>query len=44
MFEILVQICQILGVEYDRDYLKELSDCEKMGYLLNQIYKFLGGK
>lgn len=41
----LIQICQILGVVYDENYLNSLSDdCAKIDYLLNQIRKFLGGE
>ena len=40
----MIQICVILGVVYDENYLNSLNDdCEKVNYLLNQIYKYLGG-
>jgi len=42
---ILIQICQILGAEFDSNYLNSIKDdCKKIEYLLNQIYKFLGGE
>ena len=45
VYEILVDICEILGVKYDDNYLNSLNDeCDKMSYLLNQIYKYLGGE
>jgi len=43
--DILIRICQILGVVFDESYLNSLDgDCKKIDYLLNQIYKFLGGE
>ena len=45
MVDILIQICVILGVNYDENYLNSLNDdCQKIEYLLNQIYKYLGGE
>jgi len=42
---VLIDICDILGVVYDLNYLNSLKDdCKKIEYLLNQIYKFLGGE
>jgi len=42
---ILLQICVILGVEFDENTLKSIKDeCEQVKYLLNQIYYFLGGE
>jgi len=42
---ILLQICVILGVEFDENILKSIEDeCEQIKYLLNQIYYFLGGE
>jgi len=42
---ILINICNILGVIYDEDKLNSFKDyCEKVNYLLFEIYKFLGGK
>ena len=41
---LLKKICNILGVVYDDDYLNSLGECEKMLYLLEQIYRFLGGE
>ena len=41
----MIQICVILGVNYDENYLNSLNDdCQKIEYLLNQIYKYLGGE
>ena len=42
--ESLLKICQVLGVVYDDNYLSSLGECEKMLYLLDEIYKFLGGE
>ena len=45
VYEILVDICEILGVDYDENILNSKSDlCDKVDYLLNQIYKYLGGE
>lgn len=44
MVDKLISICNILGVSFDSDYLSSLgSDCDKVDYLLNQIFNFLGG-
>ena len=40
----LIDICNILGCEYDVDYLNSLSDCQRVNYLLSQIYRYLGGQ
>ena len=41
----MISICNILGVEYDVDYLDSLEDvCKKLEYLLSKVYEFLGGK
>ncbi|WP_434658479.1 hypothetical protein [Sulfurimonas sp. NW9] len=39
----LLNICNILGVSYDSNFGGALSDCDRMEYLLKQIYIFLGG-
>ena len=45
MVDILIDICNILGAKFDINYLNSLKDeCEKIDYLLKQIYKFLGGE
>ena len=45
MVDVLLRICFILGVKFNRVYLNSLEDdCKKIEYLLNQIYFFLGGK
>jgi len=42
--DILIEICKLLGVVYNDGYLNSIDgDCEKIEYLLKQIYKFLGG-
>ena len=43
MVDILLNICNLLGCKYDVSYLNSLDDCKKVNYLLNQIYKYLGG-
>ena len=44
MADVLITICSLLGCEYDSNYLSSLNDdCKKVNYLLNQIYKYLGG-
>ena len=41
---ILLQICVILGVEVNENELNSIKgECDKLRYLLNQIYYFLGG-
>jgi len=37
----VLDICNILGVKYDLSGFSE--DCDKLEYLLNQIYFFIGG-
>ena len=44
MLDSLIKICDILGVVYDDSYLNALSECDKIQYLLGEIYKFLGGE
>jgi hypothetical protein len=45
MVEKLIMICDVLGVDYCYDYLNSLDNvCDKIDYLLNQIYKYLGGE
>ena len=45
MVDILIRICNILGVNYDVKYFSSLKDnCKRIEYLLNQIYKYLGGE
>jgi len=42
---VLIEICNLLGVDYNENYLNSLNDdCKKIEYLLNCIYKFLGGR
>ena len=44
-YELLKDICDILGVDYNNEVLLHIDDiCDKVLYLLEQIYKFLGGK
>ena len=45
MINTLIKICDFLGVSYDENYLNSFdSDCKKFEYLLDCIYKFLGGE
>jgi len=42
--DVLIDICFLLGVVYDENQLNVLSnECDKVEYLLNQIYIYLGG-
>jgi hypothetical protein len=41
MLNVLIQICQKLGVSYD-EINSYSSDCDKSKYLLNQISNFIG--
>ncbi len=41
---LLRSICDLLGVEYDVNVFDDLEYCDLLKYLLEQIYKFLGGK
>ena len=45
MVNVLIEICHLLGVSYDEDYLNSLNSfCDEVNYLLDCIYKFLGGE
>lgn len=40
----LLNICDLLGVKYDMNYLNTIPVCDRITYLLYQIYLYLGGK
>lgn len=43
-FDILIEICNLLGVSYSSGYLSSLTnECEKINYLLVKIKEFIGG-
>lgn len=42
---ILFGICSLIGLDFDKtEYNKIENDCEKVQYIHNQIYKYLGGE
>jgi len=46
LVKILMDICDLLGVSYDYEYVMShlVNECDVIGYLLERIYEFLGGK